>query len=110
VIIYLIFFNFVLEYVIRRVQVNQVSLKLIGTHQILVFDDDTNILGGSLHTIKRNTEALIVTSKEGGLEVIADKSKYMVMFRDQDAGCLYDIKIDNNSNDEMYKLDVHIYL
>jgi hypothetical protein len=85
-------------------------LKLIGTHQILVFADDANILGGSLHTINRNTEALVVTSKEVGLEVNADKSKYMVMFRDQDAGCVYDIKIDNNSNDEMYQLDAQIYL
>jgi hypothetical protein len=42
-------------------------------------DDDVNILGGSGHTIKKHAETLIVDSKETGLEVNADKSKYMVI-------------------------------
>ena len=62
-------FNFALEFAIRRVQVNQDSLKLSGTHQLLVYADDVNILGGSVHTVKKNAEALIVASKEVGLEV-----------------------------------------
>jgi len=45
-------FNFVLEYVIRRVQVNQDGLKLNGTQQLLAYADDVNILGGSIHTRK----------------------------------------------------------
>ena len=49
-------FNFALEYTIRRVQVNQDGLKLNGTHQLLVYADDLNILGGSIHTVKKNAE------------------------------------------------------
>ena len=61
-------FNFVLEYTIRTVQVNQNGLKLNGTHQLLVYADNVNILGGSVHTLKKNAEALIVASKEIGLK------------------------------------------
>ena len=50
-------FNFALEYAIMKVKVNQDGLKLNGTHRILVYADDVNILGGSVHTIKKNTEA-----------------------------------------------------
>ena len=75
----LLFFNFSLEYAIRRVQVNQDGLKLNGTHQLLVYGYDGNILGGRVHTIKENAEALLVASKEIGLDVNADKTKYKVM-------------------------------
>jgi len=71
-------FNFALEYAIRRVQVNQDGLKLNGIHQLLFYADDVNVLGGSVHTVKKNAEALIVASKEIGLEVNSDKTKYMV--------------------------------
>jgi len=59
-----VLFKFALEYAIRRVQVNQDGLKLNGTHQLLVYAEDFNILGGSVHTIKENAEALIVASKD----------------------------------------------
>jgi hypothetical protein len=47
------YFNFVLEYAIRRVQANQDGFKLNGTHQLFVYAVDLNILDGSVHTIKK---------------------------------------------------------
>ena len=91
-------FNFALVYVIRRVQVNLDVLKLNGTHQLLAYADDVNILEGSVHTIKENEEALIVASKEVGLEVNADKTKYIVLPRDKDAGRSHNMKTDNRSS------------
>jgi len=76
-------------------------LKLNGIRQLLVYADDVNILGGSVHTIKKNAEALVLASKETGLEVNADKTKYMVMSRDQNAGRRHSIKIDNSSFDRV---------
>ena len=70
--------NCAIEYTIRRVQVIQNGLKLNGTHQRLGYAEDDNILEGNVHTVKENGEALIVTSKEIGLDAIADKSKFMV--------------------------------
>jgi uncharacterized protein YbcV (DUF1398 family) len=61
-------------------------LKLSGTNQLAVMLVIVNILGGNIHTIRKNTEALVITSKEMGLEVNAEKTKYMVMCRDQNAG------------------------
>ena len=49
-----------------------------------------------MHTVKKNTESLVVASKEIGLEVNADKTKYMVMSRDQNARRSHDIKADNS--------------
>ena len=72
-------FNFTLEYAIVSVQANQEGLKLNGTHQLLVYADDVNIFGGSVPVLKKkNIEALVVASKETGLEVNAEKTKYMV--------------------------------
>ena len=79
-------FNFALEYAIRRVQVNQDGLKLNGTHQLLAYADDVNILGGSVDTVKKNAETVVAATKEIGLEVNAHKTKYMTVSRDQNAG------------------------
>ena len=57
-------FNYALEYAIRRLQENQNDLKLDCTLQRAVYVDDLNILGGRLHTIKKNTKALVFASKD----------------------------------------------
>ena len=64
---------------------------------ILIADDGDNILGGSIRTVKKNAEALVVATKEIGLEVNADKTKYMVMSREQTAGLSHTMKVDNSS-------------
>jgi len=90
-------FNFALEYAIRRVQVNQDGLKLNGTHQLLAYTYDVNILRGSIHTLKENAEALVPPTREIGLEVSADKTKYMVMSRDQNAGRIQSVRFENST-------------
>jgi hypothetical protein len=74
------------NFTIRRVQVIQGGWKLNGTHQLLLYADDVNILGGSVHSVKGNAGALVVASKEIGLEVNADKTKFLIISGDQNAG------------------------
>jgi hypothetical protein len=64
------------------VQVNQDGLKLKGTLQLLVCAD-VNMLEGSIHTVKRNTNTLLDAGKEIGLVVNTGAIKYMVMSSDQ---------------------------
>jgi hypothetical protein len=71
------------------------GLKLNGTHQLLVYADDVNLLGDNTDTIKKNILTLIGTSKEVGLEVKTEKSKYMLLSHHQNAGKTHDIKIAN---------------
>jgi len=59
---------------------------LAGTHQLLVYADEDNALGVSVQTKKRSTEALVVASKEIGLEGNAEEIKYTIMSWDQNAG------------------------
>jgi retron-type reverse transcriptase len=60
--------NFALEYAIRKIQENQVRLKLDGTHHLLAYADDKNILGDNINT---KLETRIDASKDDGLEVHA---------------------------------------
>ena len=75
---------------IRKIYVNFL-VYIIGDHA-----NGVNILGRSVHTIKKNTWASVIASKEIGLEVSADKTKYMVMSEDQNAGRSHDIKTDSS--------------
>jgi len=90
-------FNFALEYAIRRVQVNRDGLKLNGTHQLLAYADDVDILGGSIHMLKENAKPLVAATRDIGLEISADKTKYMVMSRDQNAGWNHSVRINNST-------------
>ena len=72
------------------------GLKLNGTHQLLESADNVNILGENVLSIQKNAEALVVASKDIGLEVNADKTKYMIMSRDQSAGRSHNTKIDKS--------------
>jgi hypothetical protein len=72
-------FNSALKYAVRWVQMNQDGLKFNGTHQVLVYADYVNILGGSFHNVKKNTEVLFVSSKEIRLKVNAGTNKYIVV-------------------------------
>jgi hypothetical protein len=54
-------------------------------------------LGGSIHSIKKNAEDLVIANKEIGLEVNAEKTKYMIVSRNQNAGQNHNVKIDSKS-------------
>jgi hypothetical protein len=62
-------FNFALAYGIRKVQNNQIGMKLNGTHQPLVYADDANLLGDNISTVKKTADAVIDASNEVGLEI-----------------------------------------
>jgi methionine synthase II (cobalamin-independent) len=48
------YLNVALEYAIRKVQEQQVELKLNGTHKLLAYADDVNLLGDKLENVKKN--------------------------------------------------------
>jgi hypothetical protein len=88
-------FQLSFEYAIRKVQKNQVGLKLNGTHQLLVYADDGNLLGDSIDSIKKNTETLIDISREVDLHVNTEKTKYMLLSHHQNEEQNHDIKTAN---------------
>jgi hypothetical protein len=83
--------SLILEYAIKEVKENQAGLKVNGTHQLLAYADDMNLLGDDLDIINRNTVTLIDASKEVG------KPQYMLVFPYQNADQSRDIKTANRS-------------
>jgi ABC-type siderophore export system fused ATPase/permease subunit len=75
---------------------------LNGTHQLLAYAY-INIVRENIDTIKKNTQALLDASKEVGLEVNPEKTKYMLMSRSQKTRQKYSIKIAKRSFEDVAK-------
>jgi hypothetical protein len=72
-------FNFVLRVALKKAQESQMGLRLNGTYQLLTYTDDVNLQRDNIDTTKENTETLIYASREVGLEINVETTKYMLL-------------------------------
>jgi hypothetical protein len=91
-------FSLGLEFAIRKVQENQVGLKLNGTYQLLVYADDVNLLGDNIGIIKKNAVTLLDAGKEVGLEMNIEETECIMLPHHQNAGQGRNLKIAYISN------------
>jgi sorting nexin-29 len=96
-------FSFALEYAIRKVQENEVCLELNGTHQLLVYADDVNLLGDSVDAIEESSETILEASRDTDQEINAEKTKYMIMSRHPNSGQNQNIWTANESFENVAK-------
>ena len=68
-------FNFALEYAIRKVQETKLGLDVNGTHQVLAYADDNDLIGDDIRTIERNADVLLNACKDIGLAVNTGKTR-----------------------------------
>jgi hypothetical protein len=84
--IYRHFLSFCLDYAIRKIRENEEGIEMNVIHQPLVYADDINILSELINTKKKTAEALLLASKEVGLQVNTEETKYMVISLHHNAG------------------------
>jgi hypothetical protein len=80
--------------------------KLNGTHQLLAYADDVNLLGDNIDTMKKNTETLTDGSKEVGIKIKVEKTKYMLLCCHWNAGQNRDIRVQTDCLKMCYRSDI----